>query len=162
MQKLKAFTLMELLIGMIVSAIVISFCYLSYGMIYKQFINYKTIKQELVETMQFHSVLSRDFADAQKVLFKENELTLVNNKNVNYNFETEFVLRKTGEAVDTFFLKPVNIFADHLVTESDLSKPVVQFSFDALVFGEQEHFLFSKRYDAEMMVNNEIQNLQEN
>ncbi|HLC83714.1 MAG TPA: prepilin-type N-terminal cleavage/methylation domain-containing protein [Bacteroidia bacterium] len=162
MQKLKAFTLMELLIGMIVSAIVISFCYMSYGMIYKQFINYKTVKQELVETMQFHSVLNRDFADAQKVLFKENELTLVNAKNVSYNFETEFVFRQAGEVVDTFFLNPVNISVDYLMTENNLSKPVVQFSFDALVLGEQEHFLFSKRYDAEMIVNNEIQNLQEN
>lgn len=164
MRKLKAFTLMELLIGMIVSAIVISFCYLSYAMIYKQFVSYRTVKQELVEALEFHSVLNRDFVDAQKATFRETELTLISykNRNVIYNFEAEFVLRKTGEVVDTFFLEPTNISTDFLMTENNFSKPVVQFSFDALVLGEQEHFLFNKRYDAEMIVNYEIHYLQEN
>lgn len=164
MQKLKAFTLMELLIGMIISSIVISFCYMSYTLIYKQYQNYKIIKKELVEALQFNSVLGHDIVNADRVLFSENKLTLINNheKGLEYNFSEAFILRKAGEVTDTFKLAPMNIVSDYIKHESMPGTLLVSFSFDAVVAGDSEHFQFSKRYDAQMIVNDNIQSLREN
>jgi len=162
MKKVKAFTLMELLIGMIISTIVISFCYMSYTLIYKQFMNYKTIKMELVQALELNSVLNNDIGNSELVVFDNNELTLLNKQNeiLKYNFNETEILRKSVDIIDTFKLKPINIVPHYLANENNLSNVLLSFSFDAIVLGEQEHFQFSKLYDAEMVVNDAIQNLQ--
>lgn len=162
MKKVKAFTLMELLIGMIISTIVIGFCYMSYSLIYKQFMTYKAIKIELVEAMELNSVLNNDMGNSELILFDNNELTLVNEGKdaLKYTFNETAVLRTAAAVVDTFKLKPINIVAHYLANENNLSNVVLSFSFDTDVLGEQEHFQFSKLYDAEMIVSNAIQNFQ--
>jgi prepilin-type N-terminal cleavage/methylation domain-containing protein len=164
MQKLKAFTLMELLIGMIISAIVISFCYLSYTIIYKQYLSYKSVKKELVEAMELNAVCSRDIANADKVLFEENKLILLQeqHENVEYHFLETIVLRKNQEVIDTFKLAPVNIVPNYLIHSSGASSLLISLSFDAMVFGEQDHFQFQKLYDAETIVNDEVAHFKNN
>lgn len=160
MQKVRAFTLLELLIGMIISSIVIGFCYMSYSIIYNQYMSYKILKLEIVETIQFNSILNADFISAETILFNENILILnsTNRSQLQYDFKDSHILRKDGEVTDTFKLIATNILPQYLI-ESERSIPTIvnNFSFDAKVLGEVEHFNFSKNYSAETMINNFVQ-----
>ncbi len=165
MQKFKAFTLIELLIGMIISSIVITFCYMSYTMISKQYMNYKLIKEELVDALQFNSILNNDIEKANSIHFNENKLIIVTefNEILEYNFVERYILRNSDAVVDTFNLMPVNVAPNFVLNDGDAeNKLLVSFSFDAEVLGELEHFEFHKTYDAVTMVNADFRNLHNN
>lgn len=160
MQKIRAFTLLELLIGMIISSIVIGFCYLSYSIIYKQYMSYKILKLEIVETIQFNSILNSDFIKAETVVFGDNKLILnsTNRSSLQYDLMDNYILRKDGEVTDTFNLSAINVLPEYLPeTEPSPTSIVTDFSFDAKVLGEMEHFHFTKNYSAETMINNFVQ-----
>ncbi|MBA3971408.1 MAG: prepilin-type N-terminal cleavage/methylation domain-containing protein [Bacteroidetes bacterium] len=156
--KLRAFTLMELLVGMVISTILISFCYMGYRIIYEQYLNYRNIKTEVVDAMQFRSVMNNDFQKSNVVFFKDQTLTIVMPKGqlLRYDFSDKFVLRKAGDAIDTFLLKPENIKPGYLSSLYSGEAILHSVSFDATVCGEKERFYFDKLYDAETVVNGDI------
>lgn len=155
-RKLPAFTLMELLVGMIISSIVIGFGYGTYALVYKQYLSYKTVKKEIVEAMQLNSILNSDFAAAENILFNENKLTIDKKDNIylQYDFNDSIVLRKENEITDTFKIVPVAITASFIFPEQ---KAVVStFSFQAKLLDETEGFVFTKNYSAETLMNYEM------
>lgn len=156
---LPAFTLVELLIGMIISTIVIGACYVSYSFIYEQYGSYRSIKNKTLEAMQFNSIVSIDFMDAELITYKENTLTLKKNGNpLQYEFNDLFILRKVNEVTDTFRLSPTDIQAKSIIkNEGNETVVINNFSFDAQILGETEHFTFAKKYDAETLMSYEIQ-----
>lgn len=122
--------------------------------------SYKILKLEIVETIQFNSILNADFISAETILFDGNILILnsTNRSQLQYDFNDNNILRKDGELTDTFKLIATNILPLYLA-ESEQSIPsiVYNFSFDAKVLGELEHFHFTKNYSAETMINNFVQ-----
>ncbi len=164
-KKMQAFTLLELLIGMIISSIVIGFCYTGYSIIYRQYINYSKIKREIVSAMQLNTVLNTDFINAASVTFDTDKLMLnyENKLPLQYDFKENFILRKDREITDTFMFAPKNVIPIYLTESIESSDAQVNnFSFDVMLFGESEHFHFTKNYSAETMVNKQIQHLQNN
>jgi prepilin-type N-terminal cleavage/methylation domain-containing protein len=162
MQKLRAFTLMELLIGMIISSIVISFCYATYSIIYKQYLTYKAVKQEVVQTAQLNAILTTDFLNAETVTYDDTKLTLNNTDAsvLEYNFNDEFILRRQAEIVDTFKLVATDIIPQYITEQQPTM--ITGISFNALVLGENESFHFIKTYSAETIVNRAIKTIQSN
>jgi prepilin-type N-terminal cleavage/methylation domain-containing protein len=154
-KKLPAFTLMELLIGMIISSIVISFGYGAYSLVYKQYLSYKKIKNEIVEVTQLNTILYTDLVKAELVSFNENELAIdrKNNSPLLYDFNNSIVLRKDVGVIDTFKIEPAIITASFVF--ADQKALVNAFSFEAKVWGETEHFVFEKKYSAETLMNYE-------
>lgn len=157
--KLPAFTLVELLIGMIVSTIVIGACYVSYSFIYEQYESYRSIKNKTVEAMQLNSIVSVDFMDSELITYKENVLTLKNNNGLlQYEFVDTLIFRRTNEVIDTFRLSPIDIQAKSIIKNQEKETAVINsLSFDAQVLGETEHFSFTKEYSAETLMSYEIQ-----
>lgn len=159
MHKLRAFTLMELLVGMIVSSIVIAFGYSAYALIYKQYLSYKSVKTTVVETMQLNAAMSNDFNNAAYITFYDNILKMnSDNKLLTYNFIDSLVIRSDREMLDTFKLaassiqiKPV--FNDILSNDTLIN----DLQFDVSVFDTKEHFTFTKRYTAQTLMNYEMQ-----
>lgn len=122
--------------------------------------NYKILKLEIVEKMQFNSVLNADFISAETILFDENILILnsTNRSQLQYDFNDNHILRKDGEVTDTFNLIATNILPQYLIeSEQSISSIVNDFSFDSKILGEPEHFHFTKNYSAETMINNFVQ-----
>lgn len=165
MQKVRAFTLLELLVGMIISSIVIGFCYMSYSIIYKQYLNYKILRKEIVETIQLNSILNTGFVNAETVEFNSNRLVFnsQNGSQLQYDFTNNFIIRKDREVIDTFKLAATNVIAkDYMESEQSAMAIINDFAFDAKIAGETVHFHFTKNYSAEILVNNSILNLQKN
>jgi len=155
MQKIRAFTLMELLIGMIISSILITFCYSSYTIIYKQFLTYKKIKNELTETIQLNSVLNNDFANSKSMYFNKNSLYM--NRSISpleYSFSENYILRIEREVIDTFHITAKDITVNYF--KESANSPlffVNELSFSAMILNEKERFNFSKNYSAETIMN---------
>lgn len=161
MKKVAAFTLMELLITMMISSIVIGLCYSAYSFTYKEFLLFKKVKQEVVDAMQFNSLLNSEFQNAEKIVYSEHQLLFYfeNNNTLSYELNDSLIIRKESEIIDTFHLKATNVKASFLFENDSVPISLINdFSFDAKVLGEAEYFHFTKNYSGETMMNYESSN----
>jgi hypothetical protein len=160
MRKLKALSLIELILGMVLSSIVVAFCYSGYSLIFERFMQFKKTKAKVNEIMQMNTTLLSDFSRANSIMYNNNQLSAsCDSATFQYEFNEEYVLRKMNEVVDTFFLVPrdikVKLLNEEPVEESGLLK---EFSFDAEVFGKNETFQYLKIYSAEVLIQNQAKN----
>ena len=154
MKGIKAFTLMELLIGMIISSILIAFSYSAYSIIYNQYLTYRNIKKEVSQTMEFNAVFNTDFQNSEFVTFDGNNLTLVrsNSSSLEYIFQEKFIIRKDNEVKDTFQLNNTDIIVKYPVYKEQSLQIVNEFSFNSIVNGLPEIFHFLKKYSAQTLM----------
>ena len=161
MKRISAFTLLELLIGMILSSIVIGFCYTSYSIIHKQYLNYNTIKRQNTAAIQLNSILNTDFINAEYIMYDTDKL-IFNSENkvhLHYEFKENYILRVDNGLTDTFMFAPLNIITGYLKESTKLSLAMAdEFSFGAIIHGELEHFHFIKEYSAETMIRLQMEN----
>jgi len=150
---------MELLVGMVIGSIVIALGYSTYAIIYKQYLTYKTVKKQVVETMQLHMLMNTDLINSDVVTYSDGKLMLDKKNGVlEYRFNNSFVTRTQHELTDTFKLGAVNLqpkFFDG--KETDSKSLLTNFTFDVIVLGDTEHFTFTKNYSAETLMNYGIQ-----
>ncbi|MES2140745.1 MAG: prepilin-type N-terminal cleavage/methylation domain-containing protein [Bacteroidota bacterium] len=161
MKQISAFTLLELLIGMILSSIVIGFCYTGYSIIHKQYLNYNNIKRENTNAIQLNSILNTDFVNAGYVMYDGDKLILnsENKDQLQYEFKENYILRSTSGLIDSFMFSPVNISPEYLKESTRLPLAIInEFSFDVVILGELEHFHFIKEYSAETMIRLQMEN----
>lgn len=152
MNRLKAFTLVELLVGMIISAIIITICYYGYSIIYKQYIMYRKIKSEIVKTMQLDTILKEDFTESEITIYGNNVLFLIKKEGtINYEFKDSCILRIHRGITDTFRLT-INDFTLHQLPISS-GNVVDAFSFESKFLNEKQRFHFEKNYSAETLIN---------
>lgn len=158
MKKIKAFTLLELLIGMIISTLVVGFSMMSYFIIYEQYLNYKSVKQTISDVMLMNTVIASDFTNAQTITAIDNNELNFNNENnttIQYHFASEFITRQEDQIIDTFKIALNNKLPVFLLEkENEPTNLLSTFSFDAKVLGETEHFNFTKNYAADVIINN--------
>lgn len=164
MQKIKAFTLMELLIGMIIGCIVVALGYSTYNIIFKQYSAYKAIKNKVVEIMQLNTVMNNDFTTADFITFSDNKLILNNRDTLlEYYFNDSYIIRTNNTFADTFQLKTTNFLVKSVdSTELNATDMLTNFNFDMLVSGDTQHVTFTKNYSAETLMNHEPQSQKEN
>lgn len=155
MKKLKAFTLMELMIGMIIGSIVVGFCYMGYSIIWKQFIDFKKTKQEINNTIQFNEILMNDFSRSEKILFSDNQLAFHSDSSVIiYNFTETFILRSNNDNTDTFKFVTSELQPQYLEEIKSVSTGIIKsFSFNAKILDNEEKFSFYKAYSASFLMN---------
>ena len=144
---------MELLIGMIISSIVIGFGYATYALIYKQYLNYKSVKEQLVETVQLHAALSTDLRYSELISFHDDKLTFYpkNAPELTYRFYDDWITRTDRELTDTFHIAVTDIRKQFIFPDNELF--VKQFSFEATTLKEKEYFNFVKNYSSETLMN---------
>jgi len=144
-----AFTLIELLIGMIISAILIFFCYTAFSVIYGQYLNYRLIKSNVIKIMEFNTILDNDFNNADVVLFEDNKLILGNEKenNLVYYFYDSVIVRKNKHVLDTFILIPIKLNTSFVSMSLSMVK---DFSFEEKK--TEQHFHFQKTYTSEQLL----------
>jgi len=104
-KKLKAFSIIEVMVSIVISGIVISTAYSVYVFTYKQFFRFASVKTEIRNYFELSSVLTRDFETAKKVIKKGNqevEIQLIDNQ-INYSFFNNHILRTINYHTDTFY-----------------------------------------------------------
>jgi len=109
--KLKAFSLLEVLIALLISGLVISAAYSGFLFTHKQFNKFKGITTELRDYFTMSEVLNREFENAKKVVKKskyEIEIKEID-KSINYKFNSDYILRSIANETDTFWFNTTNI-----------------------------------------------------
>ncbi|MCA6363620.1 MAG: prepilin-type N-terminal cleavage/methylation domain-containing protein [Bacteroidetes bacterium] len=107
--KLAAFTLLELLVGMVISSIVIAAAFSAWSIISRQHAQYRTRHEASTEASFFSSRLRRDFAQAAAYSGQPNTLTLqLRNQTVQYKNVPPVVVRSIGLHTDTFRVEVAN------------------------------------------------------
>lgn len=125
--KLKAFSFLEVLVAIVISGIVISTAYSVYVYSGKQFFRFKTIKAEITDYFEFYSTLTRDFEAAKKVI-KKNEYEIemqLTEQNINYQFESTYILRTLNVQIDTFFFNVENL--EYNMLNELTNEPVIEY-----------------------------------
>jgi prepilin-type N-terminal cleavage/methylation domain-containing protein len=103
-KQLHAFTLLELLVGMILSGIVLTATFSAYHIITRQYEMYTVQSDSDAEVSFFVSQLQDDFANADTALrVSENEIQLRSKERMlEYGFSERRVLRNDLSRMDTF------------------------------------------------------------
>jgi len=145
---------MELMIGMIIGSIVVGFCYTGYRMIFRQYLDYKKVKEQVNEAMLMNTTLTTDFSHSVSVEYKDNALQVKSDSaQVEYVFSSDFILRNEHDVTDTFHLAATEIQPVFMNENEQEDVPVVSgFSFRAEVLGQQEIFRFGKLYSAAFLM----------
>ncbi|HET6227841.1 MAG TPA: prepilin-type N-terminal cleavage/methylation domain-containing protein [Bacteroidia bacterium] len=156
MKKLAAFTLIELLIGMLISSIVITFGYLAYRFTNEQYLGYKQIKEQLVEVSQFNTVFSEDLRRAEIVSSTANTIEMYYKQipALDYEFAADYVVRKANALTDTFNIAAVRIEQQFVFPEERVF--LQHLSFEATILKETEQFNFTKAYSSETIMNYKV------
>lgn len=107
MKKIEAYTLLEVTVAMLLSAICITICYSAYGIIGKYYASFQQKNQTADVVLSLRHVLERDFLKSKLVLKNDNGIELQQDSSkIYYIFNPDAVLRKLDEIhTDTFKLK---------------------------------------------------------
>jgi competence protein ComGF len=100
----KAFTILELLVGMILSGIVLTATFTAYRITTRQYESYGKKSVTMTELSFFVSQLESDFEKAKTITRNsENEIMLQSeNSKLEYRFPGNYVLRNNFYHIDTF------------------------------------------------------------
>ncbi|MDB5008616.1 MAG: hypothetical protein JWP45_3009 [Mucilaginibacter sp.] len=100
--KLKAFTILELTVTMLITALLIGITYTSYSIIVKSYRSFTLKNEDMGILISLDHVLKRDFDLADVILKTSDGLTLKSDqKIVKYTFNPDFITRESVKT-DTF------------------------------------------------------------
>lgn len=125
--KVKAFSFLEVMVGMVLSGMVISTVYSVYMYSHKNLFKFAEVQSNLRSFHEFSSVLNSDFEQAKKVVkINAEEIEIkTNDKIIRYEFQEEYTVRSLNQHMDTFFIS-TTVFNLNVVNE--LSKePLIDY-----------------------------------
>ncbi len=128
MNKLKAFTIMELIIVMLISIIIISISYKSYEIIERQVLNFIKNNSKIEENILFENTLLSSFENSDIITIDDNNIRCLNDSiNIQYGFYDDFVLREniTNSTIDTFKVES-KIKKFSILSNSEIKKNIIQ------------------------------------
>ncbi len=148
---LKAFTVMELLVGMTLTAILLQLGFYAFQLVQKQFQQKKRISEKLEQIQFFESSLFHDKLQSFQIEAKELELNFTKeHHSVTYSFQTGFVIRYHSgfpNVVDTFWIQAD--IKNTFFQKEPLSHSLIdQYIIDFELFGQAYQIVHSKNYSA--------------
>lgn len=157
MKKLKAFTLTELLVAMVVSAIVIAVAYQIYSIASMQFGEYKKVNDKISNEVVLKGLLNMDFFTSTAVLQRSENSIEIHKQDtlIEYAWNEFFVLRTKNNMRDTFFLEVESSelrFKNKAQKQGGLVDELELVSKDS---GAERVFCFFKEYSADVLMRNE-------
>jgi prepilin-type N-terminal cleavage/methylation domain-containing protein len=128
MSKLKAYTLMEVMVALIIGSVVISLAVMAFLTIKKEVDNEYVIQNEAQKVLRIRTLMENDFFACDHIQYKNKQLRFYkdNNMKKRYRFHDEFVVRSTHSHSDTFLIVVNDIQCKYLFKQSKL---VSSFSF---------------------------------
>lgn len=119
--KLKAFSILELMVAILISGIIISAAFSVFIFSNKQFFKFTAIKTDIRNYFELSSTLKRDFEMAKKVIKKSDEQVemQLTDKNINYQFGVNYITRTTALHTDTFMFPSTNIEVNTLTNNNE-------------------------------------------
>jgi len=153
MSKLKAFTLLEMIVVMILTLLVSGIAFQAYQIVAKQYYSFRISMKRNNELLLFERTLLQDISGAEYVQKTQEGIECVlPDRNISYNFENDYVLRAIT-VPDTFFLKVENdsafFFSKKNISIGDI---IQKLSFSIIIEGEKLDYTFAKTYGADVLM----------
>jgi Tfp pilus assembly protein PilE len=161
--KVKAYTILELAITMLLSALVISIAYTAYRMVNQSYLSFTIKNNHSADLMRLDNLLKKDFFRADQITCDSaGILCHLKDHSVCYIFTRDFIIRKAG-LTDTFKFKVENItpwYSSQQLQEA-LSESTGHYV-DALDFNlifrdEKVPFTYHKCYSSTELINANVE-----
>jgi len=103
MKKIRAYTILEVTVAMLLSAICISICYTAYGIIATYYTKFQQKNESADAVLSMKQVLCKDIAKATVLLqLRDGMLCQSDSTRVSYLFEDDYILRQVDPGrIDT-------------------------------------------------------------
>ena len=154
MKRLKAFTILEVMVTMVISTIVIGGGFSAYEMSVKQYKLYEHISSVMNQVSAFHSVFERDIADSKTILARDRAIECIQkDKTVWYEFRGDYILRNLTSARDTFHVENDSLLLSFKNTEqSNVGGLVDRVKVRISLKGEKQSIIINKLYGADCIM----------
>lgn len=149
-KKLKAFTLMELSIAMLIAGICIGMAFYMFQFFQQLYLGQQREKQEQFTFTLFQHLLKKDMQQAQAVFYEENQLQLLDSIGIiHYVFSENQILRDHyQQQTDTFNLKVTTVDGLYRNASRPSATCIDEFHL-TVAFDKEEHsFILDKKYAA--------------
>lgn len=150
-QKIKAFTMIELLVSMTLSGILVVFAFMGYNQMQKLFVNYSTQSKFISDYNQLNKALFI-MANKAKTIEKINEHSLnfkTDSNSVELDIHKETILLKFKSHTDTFHLNVTKTHFDLLAFGNGTPSALVKhFESEIMLQSQKFRISFHKDYDA--------------
>lgn len=151
-KRLKAFTILELLVSMTLTGILVAFAFMGYNQMQKLFIDYNSQSNFISEYNQFQTVLANISQQASAIEHQDDK-TLVfktDSSSIQVILEDKATLLKLKQSTDTFHFsitKPEFVFENNAAVSA---RPLIRQFQGSVLFRSQKFTVsFRKQYDAE-------------
>jgi len=154
MNRISAFTLMEVIIVMIISMIVVSLTYKTLDIVTMQYRQFSKSRKHIYELSLIETLLTKDFTNSEYLKrMNDGVMCKYRDKNVIYIFDDRFIVRSEGTMADTFNIMPRDIkyyFSDKEV--KDINNYIDKVAF-VYVQESSKLFIHKKVYAADFFLN---------
>jgi prepilin-type N-terminal cleavage/methylation domain-containing protein len=152
--QVKAFTIMEVTITMLIASILMGITYSTYSIISRSYLAFNTKNKDMAELQQLDHYLKKDFDRAEFIQKNAEGILLKNNDRIiTYSFQPDFVLR-ISSITDTFKVKnaEINTLFEGLPVDlsgsSDEQNRIDELSVSLLLQNEKIPYHYYKRYSS--------------
>lgn len=160
MNKVRAFTIMEVTITMLISAVLIGIAYTSYSIIIKSYQSFNDKNNKLAILYDLDHLLRRDFDQATVISKEESGIDIKKDSIlISYQFYPGFVTRKSTR-IDTFKVETDGLIANFenapvngLAGSGELNR-VDELLFNVQLEKEKIPYHYSKIYSSENLLEN--------
>lgn len=160
MRKLKAFTILELIVALAISSVLISIGYYSVLVVFKMFKGNVSQSQEITAYYLFKKTLDNDFrrcdfagegSDSPGLLLR----SVKDSNRIAYEFRKNYIIRQMNNAVDTFHIQTSEFETGFYSNNIKLIKHI---SLIHQLDGKPVRSIYTKRYSAFQVLAFENQN----
>lgn len=147
---IKAYTLMEMTVAMLLAAISITICYSAYGIVSGYFISFQQKNKQAQDMLIFTHVMERDLQRCNLVLRLEDGVELqCDSVNINYHFAGKYILRLLGELnTDTIKLEHTPVLTFFEGSEVNTMDTIDRIDLSIVLAQKSIPLQFQKSYSA--------------
>ena len=163
-KKIKAFSILEVTIAMLLAGITITIAFTAYSMISRSYRQYDEKNKLISLSMQLNKLLQKDLLEGEMVLQAE-EGILVRGKqgSIRYSFHPDFIVRDQYELqVDTFKIRNQDLKCFFEERESVFEGLADKITFTTFTDGKAVSQVFLKQYSSEDLMRAANTNLNSN
>lgn len=156
--KVKAFTILEVTITMLIAAILLGITYTSYSIVVKSYRSFTIKNDNMAVLISLDHLLKRDFGKATIVIKDADGIDLKNDQQlIKYSFNPDFIIR-TSIRVDTFKVQTQDVITSfenvplNEIQDTDEQNRLDEVSFTLLYQNEKIPYHYRKLYSSENLI----------
>ncbi len=127
---ISAFSIVEAIVGMAITAIIMSIIFVVFSIVTERMMDYKNQNESICDLNRLTYSVNKDIFENEKMTVFDNEITFkgYSGENIKYSFLEDYTLRNNEIFIDTFKIKLNQIHIDTVKSKSE------QFVFQKLKF----------------------------